>query len=158
MLGLERGLRSSIWALGTVRGRRFGPWARSAVVNLGLGRGPRSAQFEPGARAAVADMGRERGLAVAQSSISSCAHGLMKRDSKETGPTLGQQADMTPAREPEQATLIVFFCRIFGRGTGPRDLEMAAACLGAESQVLATILDPFRTIFDDLGPNRLSAT
>ena len=39
--------------------------------------------------------------------------------------------------------------------TGPRGLEMAAACLGVDSQDLGTILDPFRTIFDDLGPNRL---
>ena len=50
------------------------------------------------------------------------------------------------------------FCRIFCRGTGPRGLEMAAACLGVESEDLGAILDPFRTIFDDLGPNRLSET
>ena len=31
---------------------------------------------------------------------------------------------------------------------------MAAACPGVDSQDLATILDPFRAIFDDLGPNR----
>ena len=43
-----------------------------------------------------------------------------------------------------------------GRGTGPRGLEMAAACPGADSQDLATILDPFRAIFVDLGPDRLS--
>ena len=35
---------------------------------------------------------------------------------------------------------------------------MAAACPGFDSQDLATILDPFRTIFDDLGPDRLSET
>ena len=46
----------------------------------------------------------------------------------------------------------------FGRGTNPRGEEMAAACLGTDSQVLATILDPFRAIFVDLGPDRLSAT
>ena len=40
--GLERGPRSSIWAMGAVRGRQVGSGARSAVVNLGLGRGPRS--------------------------------------------------------------------------------------------------------------------
>ena len=45
-----------------------------------------------------------------------------------------------------------------GRGTGPRGLEMAVACPGVDSQDLGTILDPFRTIFDDLGPDRLSAT
>ena len=31
---------------------------------------------------------------------------------------------------------------------------MAAACPGTNSQGLATILDPFRTIFADLGPDR----
>ena len=32
---------------------------------------------------------------------------------------------------------------------------MAAACPGVDSQDLATILDPFRAIFADLGPDRL---
>ena len=50
------------------------------------------------------------------------------------------------------------FCRIWGRGSGPRGEKMAVACPGVDSQVLATILDPFRVIFDDLGPDRLSAT
>ena len=45
-----------------------------------------------------------------------------------------------------------------GRGTGPRGEKMAAACPGVDSQDLATILDPFRTIFVDLGPDRLSET
>ena len=45
-----------------------------------------------------------------------------------------------------------------GRGTGPRGEEMAAACPGVDSQVLATILDSFRPIFADLGPDRLSET
>ena len=44
----------------------------------------------------------------------------------------------------------------------PRDwsqrLGNAVAFMGGDSQVLATILDPFWTIFVDLGPNRLSAT
>ena len=31
---------------------------------------------------------------------------------------------------------------------------MAVACPGVDSQVLATILDPFRDIFADLGPDR----
>ena len=35
---------------------------------------------------------------------------------------------------------------------------MAAACPGADSQDLATILDPFQPTFVDLGPDRLSAT
>ena len=34
---------------------------------------------------------------------------------------------------------------------------MAAACPGVDSQDLATILDPFRAIFVDLGTDRLSA-
>ena len=45
-----------------------------------------------------------------------------------------------------------------GRGTGPRGEKMAVACPGVDSQDLATILDPFRTIFANLGPDRLSAT
>ena len=45
-----------------------------------------------------------------------------------------------------------------GRGTGPKGEKMAAASPGVDSQDLATILDPFRAIFADLGPDRLSAT
>ena len=48
--------------------------------------------------------------------------------------------------------------KTIGRGAGPRGLEMAAAFTGPDSQDLATILDPFRNIFADLGPDRLSAT
>ena len=46
---------------------------------------------------------------------------------------------------------------VLGRGTGPKGEEMAAACPGVDSQDLTTILDPFRTIFVDLGLDRLSA-
>ena len=42
-----------------------------------------------------------------------------------------------------------------GRGTGPRGEKMAAACPGVDSRDLATILDPFRTIFVDFGAGRL---
>ena len=45
-----------------------------------------------------------------------------------------------------------------GRGTGPRGEKMAVACPGTDSQGLATILDPFRSFFADLGPDRLSET
>ena len=37
----------------------------------------------------------------------------------------------------------------------PKGEKMAVACPGVDSQVLATILDPFRVIFVDLGPDRL---
>ena len=47
---------------------------------------------------------------------------------------------------------------VLGRGAGPRGEEMAGRSPGTHSQDLATILDPFRAIFDDLGPDRLSAT
>ena len=66
-----------VWV--AVRGRHFGIGARSAVVHLGHGRGPRSSgwalgavrghQFGPGAESVVVDTGQKRGLAVAQSSI-----------------------------------------------------------------------------------------
>ena len=46
----------------------------------------------------------------------------------------------------------------FGRGTGPRGEKMAGRFTGVDSQVLATILDPFRVIFANLGPDRQSAT
>ena len=45
-----------------------------------------------------------------------------------------------------------------GRGTGPRGEKMAGRSLGTDSQDLAMILDPFRAIFVDLGPDRLSVT
>ena len=67
-----------------------------------------------------------------------------------TDPPAGRRAAVGP--------ILVIFWRVLGRGTGPRGLEMAAACLGFDSQVLATILDPFRAIFVDLGPDRLSET
>ena len=51
-----------------------------------------------------------------------------------------------------------YICSVLGHGTGPRGQKMAAACPGVDSQDLATILDPFRAIFVDLGPDRLSAT
>ena len=51
-----------------------------------------------------------------------------------------------------------YILAVLGRGTGPRGEKMAAACLGLDSQDLATILDPFRAIFVDLGPDRLSET
>ena len=47
---------------------------------------------------------------------------------------------------------------VLGRGTGPKGEEMAGRSSGTDSQDLATILDPFRGIFVDLGPDRLSAT
>ena len=43
--------------------------------------------------------------------------------------------------------------RGFGPRSGPRGEEMAVACRGVDSQVLATILDPFGAIFIDLGPD-----
>ena len=51
-----------------------------------------------------------------------------------------------------------YMLAVLGHGTGPKGEEMAAACPGVDSQDLATILDPFRAIFVDLGPDRLSAT
>ena len=50
-----------------------------------------------------------------------------------------------------------YILAVLGRGTGPKREEMAVACSGVDSQGLATILDPFRAIFVDLGPDRLSA-
>ena len=47
---------------------------------------------------------------------------------------------------------------VLGRGTGPRGLEMAVAFMGADSQVLATILDPFRTYFVNTMTDPLSET
>ena len=45
-----------------------------------------------------------------------------------------------------------------GRGTGPRGEKMVAACPGVDSQDLATIVEPFRAIFADLGPDLNIAT
>ena len=47
---------------------------------------------------------------------------------------------------------------VAGFWTCPRGLGTALRSIWVDSQDLATILDPFRTIFDDLGPERLSAT
>ena len=51
-----------------------------------------------------------------------------------------------------------YISAVLGRGTGPKREEMAGRFTGTDSQELATILDPFRAIFADLGPDRLSAT
>ena len=53
---------------------------------------------------------------------------------------------------------LAYILAVLGRGTGPKREEMAGRSQGTDSQDLATILDSFRTIFDDLGPDRLSAT
>ena len=70
--------------------------------------------------------------------------------------TLAQEK-MTPARDPKQVTFSPFW-RVLGRGTGPRGEKMAAARPGVDSQDVATILDPFRIIFVDLGPGRRTET
>ena len=53
---------------------------------------------------------------------------------------------------------LAYILAVLGRGTGPKREEMAGRSSGTDSQDLATILDPFRAIFVDLGPDRLSAT
>ena len=50
--------------------------------------------------------------------------------------------------------LLGLFWEVLGRGTGPRGEEMAGRSRGTDSRDLATILDPFRAIFVDLGPDR----
>ena len=47
---------------------------------------------------------------------------------------------------------------VLSRGTGPRGEKMAGRSSGTDSQEPATILDPLRVIFADVGPDRLSAT
>ena len=47
---------------------------------------------------------------------------------------------------------------VLGRGSGPRGEKMAAARGGADSQVLATILDPFGASFVNLGTDGFFAT
>ena len=51
-----------------------------------------------------------------------------------------------------------YILAVLGRGTGPRGEKMAGGSQGTDSHDLATILDPFRAIFADLGPDRLSET
>ena len=50
------------------------------------------------------------------------------------------------------------FWGVLGRGTGRKRLGSTVGFIWADSQDLATILDPLRTIFADLGPDRLSET
>ena len=52
---------------------------------------------------------------------------------------------------------LAYILAVLGRGTSPRGEEMAGRSPGVDSQDLATILDPFRGIFADLGPELLSA-
>ena len=82
---------------------------------------------------------------------------MASSDEEMAGTLLGDGQGIGGSPDPKQA-ICSSFCRIFGRGTGPRGEKMAVACWGTDSQDLATILDPFRVIFADLGPDRLSAT
>ena len=50
------------------------------------------------------------------------------------------------------------FWQVWDRGTGPKRLGTAVGFMWVDSRGLATILDPFRTIFVHLGPDRLSET
>ena len=58
----------------------------------------------------------------------------------------------------QTGTIFRLFRWALGRGTGPKGDKKAGGFTGTDSQDLATILDPFRTIFVDLGPGRLSET
>ena len=49
----------------------------------------------------------------------------------------------------EKTATFLPFCQILYRRTCPRDLEVAAKFTGIDSQVLATTLEPFQTIFAD---------
>ena len=51
-----------------------------------------------------------------------------------------------------------YILAVLGRGTGPKRQKIAGRSPGVDSQDLATILDPFRAIFVDSGPDRLAET
>ena len=80
----------------------------------------------------------------------------MLEDDPSARPQTGPEESNSRAAAGEQANLA--FRPFFGRGTGPKRLEMAVGFIWVDSRGLATILDPFRTIFRDLAPDRLSAT
>ena len=50
------------------------------------------------------------------------------------------------------------FGGVLGRGTGRKRFGSTVGFMWADSQYLATILDPFRTIFANLGPDCVSET
>ena len=49
----------------------------------------------------------------------------------------------------------VHFLKVFGNGTGPKRFGTTVGFIWVDSHALATILDPFWTIFADLGPDTL---
>ena len=51
-----------------------------------------------------------------------------------------------------------YILAVLGCGTATRGEKVAGGSRGTDSQDLATILDPFRVIFANLGPDRLSET
>ena len=51
-----------------------------------------------------------------------------------------------------------YILAVLGRGTGPRVEKIVGGSQGTDSHDLATILDPFRAIWADFGPDRLSET
>ncbi len=79
----------------------------------------------------------------------------MNADKKELGTACHNAFDLAQIRASPN---FLNSSRILGCGTGPRGEKMPMACPGVDSQVLATILDPFRAIFADLGTDRLSET
>ena len=72
---------------------------------------------------------------------------------------LSQRSKISRRRAPGRPSReFGLYLTVLGRGTGPRGENMAGRFMGTDSQHLATILDPFRAIFVNLGPDRLSAT
>ena len=70
----------------------------------------------------------------------------------------GAQSDTSSGRRGRLIGSLGYILADLGRGTGPRGEKMARGSPGTDSQDLATILEPFRAIFVELGPDRLSAT
>ena len=67
--------------------------------------------------------------------------------------TLRQLWVNNPSARPQTGHFLTFVADL-GRGSGPRGEKMVGGSQGTDSHDLATILDPFRAIFADLGPDR----
>ena len=73
-------------------------------------------------------------------------------------PAENEAEDDTSGRRGRLIRSLGYILAVLGRGTGPKGEKMDGRSRGTDSHDLATILDPFRAIFADLGPDRLSAT
>ena len=73
-------------------------------------------------------------------------------------PGTSEESNLRAAAQTGDFGVSGHFWGVLGRGTGRKRFGSTVGFIWSDSQDLATILDPFRTIFANLGPDRVSET